>query len=693
MLSGAAGFHARDLRRRHKAGHTTAGDLVNGPALGWYVRRLRRMSTAEVSFRVRDEARRRSWARRQVHPGDASPLPAGVFPVRTFESALPPNARAEVPADTVAAVVAAADRVLDGTWTVLGIGRPDSADPDWFLDPLTGRRAPSDQLAFRVHHRDENQTGNIKQVWEMSRHHHLTVLAAAWWVTGEERYVEVVAAQLRSWWRANPFLSGVHWTSGIEVGVRLLSWVWIRRLLDDWPKVGDLFENDDDAVRQIAWHQEYLAGFVSRGSSANNHVLAEAAGQLAAASAFPWYIRSARWQSDATELLERELAANTFPSGINRELATDYQRFVLELVLVAAVEAAAAGHRLSDGTWQCLARMLDAGVAMRDVAGRPPRQGDGDEGRGLVVDDPKRDPWAVALGAGTAVLGASAWAPPIAGSVQAAVLGALARPLGLGRGLERPAERPRRFADAGLVLLRSRPEDGPEIWCRCDAGPHGFLSIAAHAHADALSLEVRHDGVEILADPGTYCYHGEREWRQYFRSTPAHNTLELAGVDQAESGGPFLWTTHPRTTTTRCEVGGEPVQTWSGRHDGYRRLNPPATHERTVTLDSQARTLTVTDRLESAGQPPVRLSWHLGPEISVDLLGGTADLAWRTGRDVQHARLVLPDALVWTRHHGEESPPRGWYSPGFGLRVPSTSLTGAGSVSSGVPLVTVLQVP
>jgi Heparinase II/III-like protein/Heparinase II/III N-terminus len=666
---------------------------VSGPALGWYVRRLWRMSPAEVTHRVRDEVRRQRWARRQVRSRDAPPLPTGAFPLRTFVSVLPPNAHAYVPADAVDAVVAAADRVLDGTWTALGVRRRDSADPDWFLDPLTGRRAPSDQLAFRVHHRDEDEMGNIKQIWEMSRHHHLTVLAAAWWLTGEQRYAEVVAAQLRSWWRVNPFLSGVHWTSGIEVGVRLLAWVWIRRLLDDWPKVGDLFENDDDAVRQIAWHQEYLAGFISRGSSANNHVLAEAAGQLAAASAFPWYARSSRWQQNATELLERELAANTFHSGINRELATDYHRFVLELVLVAAVEAACAGHRLSGATWQRLARMLDAGVAILDVAGHPPRQGDGDEGRGLVVDDPERDPWAVALGAGAAVLGGARWAPPIAGSVQGALLGALARPLGLGRGPERPAERPRRFVDAGLVLLRSRSEDGPEIWCRCDAGPHGFLSIAAHAHADALSLEVRHDGVEILTDPGTYCYHGEPEWRRYFRSTLAHNTLELAGVDQAESGGPFLWTTHPRTTTTRCQVGDEPVQAWSGRHDGYRRLDPPATHERTVTLDSKARTLTVADSIESAGRLNVRLSWHLGPEISVELRDGFADLSWRTGRGVPHGRLVLPDALLWTGHRGEQSPPRGWYSPGFGRRVPSTTLTGVGTASAGVQLVTVLQLP
>ena len=27
----------------------------------------------------------------------------------------------------------------------------------------------------------------------MSRHHHLTVLAAAWWLTGDDRYAEAVA--------------------------------------------------------------------------------------------------------------------------------------------------------------------------------------------------------------------------------------------------------------------------------------------------------------------------------------------------------------------------------------------------------------------------------------------------------------------------------------------------------------------
>ena len=91
--------------------------------------------------------------------------------------------------------------------------------------------------------------------------HHLTLLATAWYLTRDERYAERVAAQLRSWWQDNPFLSGVHWTSGIEIGIRLISLAWIRRLLDDWPPVERAVRAQRRwRVAQIRWHQQYLAG-------------------------------------------------------------------------------------------------------------------------------------------------------------------------------------------------------------------------------------------------------------------------------------------------------------------------------------------------------------------------------------------------------------------------------------------------
>jgi hypothetical protein len=300
-----------------------------------------------------------------------------------------------------------------------------------------------------------------------------------------------------------------------------------------------------------------------------------------------------------------------------------------------------------------------------------------------VLDDPGADPWAVTLGTGAALLGAASWWPRVLPSVAAATVGVLGRP----RYLERASIRPDSFPGAGLVLLRTPPEDGPEIWCRCDGGPHGFLSIAAHAHADALSLEVRCGGVDVLADPGTYCYHGEPAWRQWFRSTAAHNTLVVGGADQSESGGPFLWVSHARARVLEHRAEGR-LQSWTAEHDGYRRLTVPATHRRAVSLDADTRTLTVVDTLHTFTQVPVRLSWHLGPEVTAVVDGRVARLTWQAGGEPREARMTLPGELQWTAHRGEEAPIEGWYSPGFGRRVPATSLVGLGRASAAGSLVT-----
>lgn len=649
------------------------------------------MSAGEVAGRSVDQLRRAAWAHRQVLPGAAVGLPVGLRDHRLFPTPLGREVRDQVPAEARAAVVAAADRLLDGEWSVLGAPRPDIGHPDWFLDPVTGRRAPQERLAFRIDHRDEDETGNVKSVWELSRHHHLTVLASAWWLTGEDSYAEITAEQLRSWWAASPLLSGVHWTSGIELGVRLTSWAWVRRLLHEWPKVEDLFDTNEDALRQIWWHQHFLAAFPSRGSSANNHLVAEAGGLLTAACAFPWYAESGTWRDDASRRLQQALRANTFPSGVNRELATDYHRFVTEIGLLAASEATASGHSLDDTTWEVLAASVDAAEAMVDVHGRPPRQGDGDEGRALVLDDPDADPWNLLRGLGGALVEPLPWWRETSGSVISTAAGALvprrATPAG------RPSSAPRSFPDAGMYLLRTPPEEGPEIWCRCDGGPHGFLSIAAHAHADALAVEVRHDGVEVLVDPGTYCYHGEPRWRGYLRSTLAHNTVEVDGVSQSVEGGPFLWSEHTSTHVTSAEVGDHPVQTWRAHHTGYTRLDPALRHFRTVSLDRGTRRLSITDLVTGSVPHRLRLAFHLGPAVGVQLAGDLAELRWRSDGGEVSAEMHLPGALSWSVHRGELDPVLGWYSPRFGERIPCTTLVGIGDADTLLELRSDLALP
>ena len=605
-----------------------------------------------------------------------------------FSAALPTGAASAVPGPARDAIVSAADRIMAGEWEMLGVLRGDMKAPDWFHDPDTGRRCDPGTYAFRVNHRDEGAVGNVKQVWEVNRLQHLTLLATAWYLTRDDAYAERAGAQLRSWWAANPFLSGVNWTSGIELGVRLINFAWIRRLLDEWPGVADLFERNDLAVHQVRWHQRYLAAFESRGSSANNHLIAEAAGQLTASCAFPWFPESPRWRRESAARLEESLRDNTFPSGINRELASDYHGFVFELGAFAAVEAAAAGFPVSDDCWRLLAAMADGMAALVDARLRPPRQGDSDEGRVVLLDSPEHNRWPALLSLAAGLFGPLAWWPPVtpdAGRVLASAVAGAPRTVA-----GRPDARPSRFADAGITILRTDPASAPEIWCRCDGGPHGFLSIAAHAHADALSVEVRHDGVDILADPGTYCYHGEPEWRAYFRSTIGHNTVEIGGRDQSRQSGPFMWAGQARTRQIESQ---EPQTAWTAEHDGYRdALRPPASHRRTVSLDRAGRGIEITDVIDGAGHD-VRLAFHLGPDVTAELAGGRAALTWPARPGTASARLDLPRELSWGLHRGETSPILGWYSPGLGQLTPAVTLVGSGRCTPDSPLMTRLRFP
>jgi hypothetical protein len=638
----------------------------------WYLKRISRMSATEMAHRARDHVLITLWRRRRGALGAPAPRQNAV------RLDLPAAAAAMASSAARRALLSAADNLLDGEWTLFGTRVAGFGSAiDWFRDPKTGRRANARSYCFDVPHRDESAVGNVKFLWEASRHHHLTVLAAAYRLTGDERYAERVAEHLESWWEANPFLTGINWTSGIEIGLRLIAWVWLRRLLAGWGGVQTLFEANATFVAQLYRHQQYLAALRSQGSSANNHLLAEAAGLFAASTAFPLFRQSPKWRRDAARILESEIHRQVDDQGLNRELATDYHGFVLELLLVVAIEGDAANAPLSEEFWRRVQAMMDALAAMVDATGRPPRQGDSDDGTALLLDAPAYDRWQSLLATGERLFAAAAWWPPTkGGDIRTAFLTSIAtarRHLG-----KRLPNRPALFHDAGLVILRHAPPGQPELWCRCDHGKHGFLSIAAHAHADALAIELRHGGVDILADPGTYCYHGEAAWRRYFRSTLGHNTLELGGIDQAVSGGAFLWLTHP--VAQADEISGlenGPVATWVASHQGYAK-SLGAVHHRSVALARRERRLVIRDWIESDRAQDGRLALHLGPAVTCRHQGTTAWLTWNVDGREFSGRLDLPTELTWTAHRGDDV--AGWYSPKFAQKIPTTALIGAGKL-------------
>src|SRR5688572_13445831 len=183
--------------------------------------------------------------------------------------------------------------------------------------------------------------------------------------------------------------------------------------------------------------------------------------------------------------------------------------------------------------------------------------------------------------------------------------------------------RPRQqFTESGYYLLGSAFGTPEEVRLLIDAGPLGYLTTAAHGHADALSFVLNIGDREILVDPGTYAYHTEPAWRQYFRGTLAHNTVGIDGQDQSVQAGNFMWAQHARARCLEFEPAAA-LQRFVGEHDGYRRLADPVTHRREIEFHPQGRLIEVADSLSCEGGHEARRAWHFAENCQVEVQGNT----------------------------------------------------------------------
>jgi hypothetical protein len=220
---------------------------------------------------------------------------------------------------------------------------------------------------------------------------------------------------------------------------------------------------------------------------------------------------------------------------------------------------------------------------------------------------------------------------------------------------------PRRRGGGGqrLSALSTTGHDHlPEIWCHCDGGPHESLKVATQAHGAALSVAVRYGGVDILVDPGTYCYLGDPARRSYRHAHAQHTEV----IDYGD------------------------VANWAAEHDGCLWVGSPARHRRSVLLDRVCRIVDIVDEIDG-GSHDICPVFHFGPEIQVELIGFCAFLSWPSSATPSTARLELPLGLSWSLRRAEI----GTIPGSIGDLVPAFTLLGRGRCAAGAPLVTRLE--
>jgi hypothetical protein len=663
--------------------------------LTWYIRRLRAMTPGElvwrVSSRIRDES-----DRYRLKWGLYPQLPAGLplypldhagsrlcpVPLAAWRSGMP----AGLPEEWKTRLVARADAIAAHRLTFFNLENIDIGDPiDWNRDHTSGIESPKG-FSASIDYRDQRLSGDAKVVWEPNRHHQLVVLARACRATGETRYAAAVAGQIESWLAQNPFGYGMNWRSPLELAVRLINWVWALDLIADCRSMSpDLERRLFNAIHLHVWD---VARKYSRGSSANNHLIGEACGVFVATSYFTQLPGAADLRKASQAILEREIVAQTYPSGATREQAFGYHLFVIQFFLYAGLIARRSKDDFSASYWKRLERMFEFAGALAE-GGPPPSFGDADDGYVLDLGDSPRDVAALMrvgrlLFPGTTMPGAAGRAESaywIFGS-GAVHVEALATGPATAESLESKA-----FPDAGYYLLQWGARDTRDrVSVLFDCGELGFTALAAHGHADALSFTVRAFGVEIFVDPGTFDYFTYPEWRRYFRSTPSHNTVGIDGEDQSVLLGSFLWGTraNARCTDWQPRIGGGTV---TGEHDGYTRLSDPVVCSRTLTLDQQSRTLRILDRISGRARHTAVLYFHLSEFCTVERRDNAIHLDCGEG----HAILRMPDGVTVELHKGGSPEQGGWVSRGYHRKVPAWTIAARAQTDGPAEFTTVLE--
>lgn len=651
-------------------------------SLAWYWNRLRCMSAGEVWHRAHQKVMSRLQKFELAIAGGVPPVDLS----RVARGFVGRDSRV-----TREPYIRAAAGILAGELKVFNVDCQFGATPDWNRDPKTGTIAP---LAFgkTLNYRNESVVGDIKYLWEPNRHLHLVTLAQAYHQSGEQRYLDGLRHQLESWLDQCPYLRGPNWTSSLELAIRLINWSIAWQLIGG---VGSpVFAGPDGArfrerwLRSIYQHMHFIRGHFSRYSSANNHLIGELSGLYVGCVTWPFWPDTAKWQQVAKNGLEREALQQNASDGVNREQAISYQQFVLDFLLLAGLAGRENDDAFSEPYWRRIESMLEFLAAVMDVNGNVPMIGDADDGYAVrLSQEAEFCPYRSLLATGAVLFERGDF------KAKAGQLDDKTRWL-LGSVSDQAypdiqvniAELPmrREFREGGYYILGSEFETPRELRVIADAGPLGYLSIAAHGHADALAFTLSVGGREILIDPGTYAYHTQKKWRDYFRGTAAHNTVTVDGENQSEIGGNFLWL---HKATAHCEVWetGTEQDRFVGSHDGYSRLVGPVVHRREIMLEKASRRIIVTDTLDCAGQHRAECRWHFSEACEI---WQEDHVLYARNSGIEVSLRLADSALKFEIHNGEEAPPCGWVSRSFDVKIPTVTAVVPFAVHGRTTLVT-----
>ena len=466
-------------------------------------------------------------------------------------------------------------------------------------------------------------TGDIKLIWDYGRGHAFA-LNALRATAPFDPAARAAAEGLRAWLAANDDRRGPAWNSAMDMALRAVNWLAADAALEG----GLARALGEPEWNRLLWELGHRIerGLEVRLLTTNNHYLSELLGLAWLGAYFRATSTGARWQIFARHEMESALLAQTYADGGLHEASLPYHVFVTEMALLfLLVQETPPAARWLDR----LRRMVEITANAGSECGAVFQVGDSDGGRVLPLEFVSRS-----LG-------------------HAAVVTRLAATLGLSATRAAAAVYP----DSGWAMLRRGP-----VEAHLEFGGWGPFGIGGHAHNDLLSVCLNWNGEPLVVDPGSALYTPDPILRNRYRSTAAHNTVQLGEREQVPLPEPdakhvFVFC-GPRRPCTVIQQEADAVTV----ENLHAAAGLASRHQRRMTINGSA--LLIQDTVTAPPGTPCTWSFHLAPGVTAQLAEGRALLT--TGAVQVSLSWDLPalDAEVETDE----------VSPFYGTRTPALCL-------------------
>lgn len=460
---------------------------------------------------------------------------------------------------------------------------------------------------------------------------------------------ETLGRLFHDWIEANPVGRGVGWHS-YPLARRIVNWIQAVSLASP----AAIFAGtraEADWLGSLYQQARYLEDFLEL-DVLGNHLLANGKALLFAGLFFEGG-NGKRWYETGRRVLDRGLEEQILEDGGHEERSAMYHAIVLQDYLEAVAALRLNGKETPAGWRERLLAMGDFLFGLRHPGGEIPLFQDAAFGiaqsprdilatAARLLEAPGRWPDAEA-GPYCALFAPDAAETATPGPAACAVSGS--------------------WPATGYFRLTA---ESPADCLLVDARPMGPSHLPAHGHCSLFSYELSVEGRRLIVDSGVEEYEGG-PWRDFWRSTRAHNTVVVDKGEQTE-----IWASFRAGERTRLlEYGwvqGPDSSLFAGRHSGFARRHPATPHRRIIAA-LPGGLWVVLDEIGGNGHPLVESFVHLHPDAVCTVSGERADIDLGSIRMRLHpyrARTGAAPSLACSR--GETDPIQGWYAQEFGKR-------------------------